>query len=476
MNQRGLAPLIIIVIVILIVGAGAGGFLAFQEKKAPSLEKEKAIPQEESLQKMEEGTESLETDVTENVTIPIKPTPPPAPAIQPLNPKTQPNERTTQHEEFSKDITSPVEPTPLLPPVPSNALSQIFSAGKCSGKGLVVLTSPPVKMADTIYILPMGLMSGSHVTPVDHLYFHTSHKNAGRYDVLAPADGYVVSVEKVGDSQDYRLIIEHTCTFYSIYIHVTELAPKILHAIKNSSQRSWTMRVPVRAAEAIGTKVPNIQEKTFQVDFSVANAEFVLNGFITPGYYKGEPWKIHTDDIYKYYEEPLKSELIKKSVRTAPPISGKIDYDIDGRLVGNWFRAGTNGYSGSNPYQYWEGHLTIAYDYIDPTKIRISMGNWEGKSENGAVVGNTPDPKDVSPETGLVKYELIDAHYVHANGQLWDQETFADDIRLDISKPYLLGTLLVQLIDKRTLKLETFPGKSASAVGGFSANAVMYER
>ena len=120
-------------------------------------------------------------------------------------------------------------------------------------------------MADTVYILPMGIMSGSHVTPVDHLYFHTSHKNTGRYDVLAPADGYVVSVEKVGDSQDYRFIIEHTCTFYSIYIHVTELAPKILS-------------------------------------------------------------------------------------------------------------------------------LAIAYDYIDPTKIRISMGNWEGKSERGAVTGNMPDP------------------------------------------------------------------------------------
>jgi len=327
-----------------------------------------------------------------------------------------------------------------------------------------------------VYILPMGLMSGSHVTPVDHLYFHTSHKNTGRYDVLAPADGYVVSVEKVGDSQDYRFIIEHTCTFYSIYIHVTELAPKILSLMKNLSQRSWAMRVPVRAAEVIGIKAPDIQAKTFQVDFSVANADVVLKGFITPGYYRSEPWKIHTDDIYRYYKEPLQSELIKKSVRTAPPVSGKIDYDVDGRLIGNWFRVGTNGYSGSNPYQYWEGHLAIAYDYIDPTKIRISIGNWEGKSERGAVTGNAPDPKDVSVETGLVKYELIDAHYIHANGQSWDEETFADDIQLDTSKPYLIGTLLAQLIDKRALKLETFPGKVASEVDNFTANAVMYER
>ena len=28
-------------------------------------------------------------------------------------------------------------------------------------------------------------------------------------------------------------------------------------------------------------------------------------------------------------------------VRTAEPISGKIDYDLDGKLIGNWFVAGS---------------------------------------------------------------------------------------------------------------------------------------
>jgi len=65
------------------------------------------------------------------------------------------------------------------------------------------------------------------------------------------------------------------------------------------------MRVPVRVAEVIGIKAPDIQAKTFQVDFSVANADVALKGFITPGYYKSEPWKIHTDDICRYYKEPL---------------------------------------------------------------------------------------------------------------------------------------------------------------------------
>ncbi|MDP3710750.1 MAG: peptidoglycan-binding protein [bacterium] len=357
-----------------------------------------------------------------------------------------------------------------------NKLSQLWSGGKCDGKGAVTFTSPPMKMEDVSFILPMGLMSGSHVTPVDHLYFHTSHKNTGRYDVLAPADGYVVSAEIVGDSKDYRMVLEHTCTLYTIYIHVTELAPKILAQTGLFSRGSKMIRVPVRAGEIIGTKIPNMEAKTFQVDFSVANAEFNLKGFVVPEHYTGELWKVHTDDLYKYYKDSLKGELIAKTVRTAEPVSGKIDYDTDGRLVGNWFRAGTNGYSGSNPYQYWEGHLTIAYDYIDPTKVRISIGDWGGKSMQAAVAGNIPDPKDVGVETGLVKYELIDSHYIHSSGGFWDQETLAKNIQLDISKPYPYGTLLAQLVDQRKLKLETFPGKSAAEVSGFTANALMYER
>jgi hypothetical protein len=40
----------------------------------------------------------------------------------------------------------------------------------------------------------------------------------------------------------------------------------------------------------------------------------------------------------------------------------------------------------------------------------------------------------------------------------------------------VIGTVLMQMIGPRSLKMETFPGKSASQVGGFDSNAVMFER
>lgn len=38
------------------------------------------------------------------------------------------------------------------------------------------------------------------------------------------------------------------------------------------------------------------------------------------------------------------------------------------------------------------------------------------------------------------------------------------------------GVVLFQLLDDRTLKVETFPGKTAAQVDGFTESALLYER
>ncbi len=48
-----------------------------------------------------------------------------------------------------------------------------------------------------------------------------------------------------------------------------------------------------------------------------------------------------TVDTFDYFDEPVKSQLLAKSLRIALPVGGKIDYDIDGKLIGNWFREGS---------------------------------------------------------------------------------------------------------------------------------------
>jgi hypothetical protein len=141
-----------------------------------------------------------------------------------------------------------------------------------------------------------------------------------------------------------------------------------------------------------------------------------------------EPWKIHTVDLFASFKEPLRSQLLAKNPRSARPRSGKIDYDIDGMLVGNWFERGTNGYagvcdghSGQGGCAYWTSHLALAYDHLDPTQVRVSFGDFGGREAQFGVVGNGPDPAKVGVGS-RVGCELAEWQYFKADGSPWDRQ------------------------------------------------------
>ncbi|MEK7623234.1 MAG: hypothetical protein AAB408_01005, partial [Patescibacteria group bacterium] len=262
-----------------------------------------------------------------------------------------------------------------------------------------------------------------------------------------------------------------------IFIHVTTLAPAIEAAIGSLPPGgSGYVRVPVSAGSVIGTKISDVQNRRFQVDFNVVDTDTTLTGFVVPEHYDGEVWKIHTVDPYEHFTPGLKAELEAKSNRSVPPIGGKIDYDIDGRLVGNWFLEGTGGYGGTNREKYWIGHLTIAYDYLDPKGLRISLGDWNGQAAQFGIKGNAPNPKDVTAASGMIKYELIEhPHYRTKDGGEWNERSFAKDLTLRTDEA-AAGVVLLQLVSDRKLKIETFPNKTSSQVSGFTANARIFER
>ncbi len=357
-----------------------------------------------------------------------------------------------------------------------SSLSKFFSQGNCEGQGPIQFKALPVGLKDIDYIRPMGAMSGSHVTPVDHIYIHGSSSRISPYDVFAGGDGYIVSVEVVAGDDDYRLILEHSCTFYTIYIHVTKISDDIQKVVGTLSPgQSKPARVPVSAGIKIGEKIVNPKRNATQVDFSVHNTDVKLTGFVVPEHYDAEPWKIHTIDPYEHFTKELQDQLVAKTVRTSPPIGGKIDYDIDGKIVGNWFEEGTNGYgSEADRNQYWMGHLTIAYNYIDPAKIEVSIGDWNGESSQFAVLGDFLNPKDVGVDSGLVKYELARSSYVKSDGSIWDQRSFAKNLKFEAANS--LGTMVVQLLEPQKLKMEIFPGKIKEQVNNFTSNARMYTR
>lgn len=329
----------------------------------------------------------------------------------------------------------------------------------------------PVNLDKTLVMLPRGLMVGDHVTPVNHHYFQNFDNDKYDIEVYSPGDGLITNIGHMPDAEegkDYHITIKHACTVSAYYIYVSNLPEKIYNYIRGKEYAR--VQIPVEAGEIIGYYKNNL-------DYNLIDEEVELTGFVVPEHYELESYKIHiVPNTYEYFNEPVKSKMIAISVRTAEPISGKIDYDIDGKLVGNWFLEGTHGYSGDKPEKYWEGHLSFVYDYIDPGRIVISISGYDGQdSKQFGINGNVPDPATVSIEDGLVKYGLVDYSYITPGGNNWDSKSAVKNLRT-ISNEIVRGIVLVQMIENRKIKFEAFPGKTFSEVNAFTTNAKIYER
>ena len=356
---------------------------------------------------------------------------------------------------------------------PSSDMRLVFSHGTCKGSGVVRYAASPMNLADIGEFVPLGGMTGAHVTPIDHQYLAPVDFSAGRthYNVYAPFNGFMVliqpRVKKASDggsapvgSVDYRVAFEGSCTYWVYYDLITQLEPAFLSAGGSdlASNNEALVRIPVTAGQLIG----RVGGQT--LDLGTVNADITLPGLLVPEHYIAEPWKVHSVDALDYFDEPLRSQLIAKNRRRAIPLGGKIDYDVDGAASGNWFLQGTNWYNGvvgEGGGNYWVGHLALAYDQIDPSLLMFSLGFPNGTTRQWTIKGNAPDPATVTAANGVVKYEVTN----------WA----GDSVRLNLNQP-VVGVLLVQVLPARQLKVEYVPNVLAAAVAGFSAVAKIYER
>jgi hypothetical protein len=332
---------------------------------------------------------------------------------------------------------------------------------------------PPVDLDKVEYIEPLGLMIGAHVTPIDHQYYIASDFSSGQnivIDVFSPGDGIITDIQHMGSfdgtMDDYRFVIQHNETISSVYIHVDKLSNKIaLEAPGFGGYKS--VNIEVSAGEIIGNY-------SGSVDYNIVDNNAVLSGFVDPGSYVSEDWKTHIPDPFDYFNETIRNTMIEKCLRYIEPFGGKIDYDIDGRLIGNWFLKDTNGYGGLNVKDYWDGHLAIAYNAIDPNAIIVSIGNFSGEPSQFAVKGNSPDPADVSVESGLVKYELVGYDYYDEDSH-WDRSSLVKGLKIK-NDEYIHATVLFQLVDDRELKMEVFYNQTADMIEDFSNDALIFVR
>ena len=151
------------------------------------------------------------------------------------------------------------------------------------------------------------------------------------------------------------------------------------------------VRIPVKAGQVIG-KVGN---QTF--DFALIDTTTTRKGFVKPEQFlKRDPWKPHTVDPFDYIDEPLRSELIAKDARKVPPFGGRIDYDIDGKLMGNWYRGRHRRLRGHEPPHGLLGRASRPSPITISTRkiVIVSIGNYDGRAAAVLGPGQHARPRD----------------------------------------------------------------------------------
>jgi hypothetical protein len=337
-------------------------------------------------------------------------------------------------------------------------------------------------------------MTSPHITPVDHIYVNFPNQNSlaatgsglpvGTYPVMAPADGRIVSVEDFRASNqypypDYRVVIEHSCDFYSVFIHVGALQG-VAKAAENGG--NWHGSIPIKAGEVFAddSDHPGFDFSTFDGTHKLALANLA-------SYAQAESWKPYTADPFKYFPTDVRAAMDAKSLRTAEPFGGRIDWDLTGTARGNWFQKGTNGYRGlGSPsasfnnhgkiaHGYWDTHLAMAPEAVDNTAFLYSIGDWAGCPCQFMATNNL-DPSTIVPSDHPTVIELVEPVFELPDGAPMKPPEQVKGYKV-VPGSQVVGVLAIQLNADGSLTVEKMPGAtSAAAFKGFTNNALTYVR
>ena len=296
--------------------------------------------------------------------------------------------------------------------------------------GRLSFTVSPIDQSAILWITPLGnLNPPSHTLPTDHIYFYFANPDnadapaARRVPFAAPGNGTVFLVLG-GMGVESKVFIRQTATF-SYYLD---------HLILTTPLSSGST---VTAGQVLGTT-----GSAYGIDLGVTNSALTL-GFLNPSRYNSDT--LHADAPLKYFEEPLRSQLYGRVQSLGPDLDGKIDFDMAGRLVGNWFV----GSGDATP-------LVFTYDTYDPSRplIAINTGSIQGVFAIGAT---DPDPRNVTVGSGMVLYTLTRS------------TTGPPRVNTGIS-----GYMLVQMTDDARVREEIF--SSTAKPADFTSSARIFSR
>lgn len=330
-----------------------------------------------------------------------------------------------------------------------------FPAGK------VFFDIPPVDLAGVNFFEPMGQFG---VFPVDHGGFH--HIELGVPEPLTPvyamADGQIRSLGKSGP--DNWVDIKYSTTISTKLGHVGIFENFILEQTGPLIDgQPHFINIDVNKGQVIA-----YVSSFSALDIGLHDLD-IENNFLYPEQYGFE--LRYASSIFNYFREPVKSELLTKAIRQQEPRGGKVDYDVNGTLAGNWFLPG------STDFADFDKHFAIGYDHIYGDRIAIYDGYARFAQNDFTyfyswVKNNGPLPETVDLAYGVVKYEMVPRRWVdRIDSVTWKLNSLAG-----VDEQTVSGVFLFEMLDTETMQTEFFSGKLADEVTGFSGNQRIYIR
>jgi hypothetical protein len=316
-------------------------------------------------------------------------------------------------------------------------ITQILSGGKaeptCSSSS-VKFTHPVFPLASLTTTVPYGMVTGNHVTPIDHAYLglktleipESQLKESDYVNVTAPGDGMITELSSLGAPSTNRVIIDHGCGVYSVYMVLNRPTGVLAKYVSEMNAKGGHLRlsVPIKAGEVFG------QQRDNPLDLNVFDGSQWLSGFAFPAsYLTSDTWKPYTADYLPFFSGAIRTAMENSLQRTASPRVGKIDYDVIGSASGNWFLDGTFGYGGKATALYqnatnkiftsvvdgknstsWS-HLSISPHHVDVDQWVFSIG-WFNDPKGDfqqmilSVPTGKPAPSSLTASSGAVVYDL----------------------------------------------------------------------
>lgn len=314
--------------------------------------------------------------------------------------------------------------SPPSPPGPTQVEAPLTFAFRAS----------PVEQSAIDFILPLGnLNPPGHTLPTDHIYFYVGflRPEIRGVPVFAPGDGTVQNILRSG-APDAKLSVRVDSAL-TYYVDHVVLDPAIVQGTR------------LTAGQRLGTS----STAGFGIDLGLVNTNVTL-AFVSPARYSGD--SLHADAPLRFYEEPLRSQLYALVRREGGDKDGRIDFDVSGRLQGNWFHESvTLGESGLPAA--WARQLAFVYDNVQPTQPRVSIGGTLTMSGVFGIDATDPPFDSVTPDSRPVSYRLR-----RGGGR---------DGPVD-------GILLVQMLDSTRIRVEVTT--VAAAPAGFTGAAQVYAR